>query len=229
MANVRKYKSRIIKVEQPVSNIFVVTLESLEKRFKFKEGQFLHLALDPFDPSKAWPDSRCFSIQTSPEDQHLKLTYSVKGKFTTRMATELTEGREVCLKLPYGDLFQKAHNKKNCVFIAGGTGITPYLSLFICKDFSEYETPKLYFGVRDMSFHIYQDEFNKSLQINPSLKINIVNQEVEGILDIEKIFAENGVEPHYFISGPPAMINKFKKSLLIKQVNENNIRTDDWG
>ncbi len=228
MAIVRKYLSKVISIEEPVSNVFVVTLESLEKKYKFKPGQFLHLALDPFHPSEAWPDSRCFSIQTPPEDQFLKLTYSVKGKFTSRMAAELKEGKEVCLKLAYGDLFQKSHSKKGCVFIAGGTGITPYLSLLTSSDFAEYETPKLYLGVRDLSFHIYKADLSKSLQINNSLEINVVDQEIKGVLDIDKIFVENGVEPHYFISGPPVMIKKFKQSLLEKQVNETNIRTDDW-
>ena len=228
MAIVKKYRSKVTCLEHPKSDIFVVTLESLDKGFKFKPGQFLHLALDPFDPSRAWPDSRCFSIQTPPEDRQIILTYSVKGKFTTRMATELTEGKEIWLKLAYGDLFQKAHDKKKCVFIAGGTGITPYLSLFTSQVFAEYNNPKLYLGVRDPSFHIYQAYLNRSRQINPSMENHIINEEVDGVLDIERIFSENGVVSTYFISGPPQMIKNFKTSLLEKQVNEQNIRTDDW-
>jgi len=228
MAIVRKYRSKVVRLEQPVSNVFVVTCESMEKRFKFKPGQFLHLSLDPFDPSQAWPDSRCFSIQTPPENDHLKLTYSVKGKFTTRMAAELGEGKEICLKMAYGDLLQKQHDKRGCVFIAGGTGITPYLSLFTSKLFAQYENPKLYFGVRDISYHIYGADFKTAEQINPSLETTIFNQDVDGVVDIEKIFSENGVEPHYFISGPPDMIRNFKATLLAKQVTEENIRTDDW-
>lgn len=228
MAIIRKYQSRVVSIERPVPGIFVVTLESLEKPFKFKSGQFLHLALDPYDPSKAWPDSRCFSIQTSPDDPCLKLTYSVKGNFTSRMASELMKGNEVCLKLAYGDLFQKPHNKKKCVFIAGGTGITPYLSLFTSRDFEEYKNPKLYFGIRNLSYNIYQDELTKSSQINDSLEITIIDQKEEGMLDIESIFSDNGIEPCYFISGPPEMIGKFKMALLNKEVKEENIITDDW-
>ncbi len=57
MAIVRKYKSRIVDLKEPIADTFVVTLESLGKKFKFKPGQFLHLALDEYDPTKAWPDS----------------------------------------------------------------------------------------------------------------------------------------------------------------------------
>jgi len=44
-------------------------------------------------------------METNPCDHSLKITYSVKGVFTKRMASELFMGKEVWLKLPYGDLF----------------------------------------------------------------------------------------------------------------------------
>lgn len=42
------------------------------------------------------------------------------------MKTELYVGKELWLKLPYGDLFQRNHEKENCVVIAGGTKITSF-------------------------------------------------------------------------------------------------------
>ena len=82
----------------------------------------MHLALDEYDPSSGWPESRCYSMQTSPVNEFIKITFSVKGKFTTRMADELKQGKIIDLKLPYGDFFQQDHSKENVVFIAGGTG-----------------------------------------------------------------------------------------------------------
>ena len=32
----------------------------------FKPGQFLHLALDAFEPGGFWPESRVFSIASAP-------------------------------------------------------------------------------------------------------------------------------------------------------------------
>ncbi len=53
----------------------------------------MHLALDRYDPGGFWPDSRVFSIASSPvERQRLTITYAVKGAFTTRMERELTPG-----------------------------------------------------------------------------------------------------------------------------------------
>jgi predicted ferric reductase len=226
MAMTRKYRARVASIEQPIEETFVVVLESLGRDFKFKPGQFLHLALDTYDAAQAWPDSRCFSIQSSPEEKMVKLTFSVKGKYTRRMSNELEPGKEVFLKLPYGDLFQKTHKKEHCVFIAGGTGITPYLSLFNDRSFSEYKGAKIYFGVRNLDFHIYRCEFEQALNINPSLKIQITNQATEGILNIKNIIKANKKDSTYFISGPPEMIKTFENTLYSMGIE--NVQTDNW-
>src|SRR5215203_4942761 len=71
---------------------------------RFRAGQFLHLALDAYDPTGFWPESRVFSIASAPAGRDLvRITYAVHGRFTARMEAELREGRQVWIKLPYGD------------------------------------------------------------------------------------------------------------------------------
>jgi len=53
-------------------------------------------------------------------------------------------------------------------------------------------------------------------------------QDTDGVIDIELIYKENGVDSNYFISGPPAMIKAFKNSLIEKGVPTSNVLTDDW-
>jgi ferredoxin-NADP reductase len=228
MSQPKKYKAEVISVLNPIDNIYTVEFHSLSGRFKYLPGQFLHLALDEYDPSFGWPDSRCFSMQSSPASDLIKITYSVKGNFTRRMVEKLIKGMIVDLKLPFGELFQQEHLKDNVVFIAGGTGITPFLSVFNDPSFSEYKSPKLYLGVRKQNYNIYGIDLNQSLQINPSLKIIIKYENIDGILDIEKIFNENGDQITYFISGPQIMISSFKSRLLGFGLSESSIKTDEW-
>ena len=153
-------------------------------------------------------------------------------------------GSEVWLKLPYGDLFQQPHNKENTVFIAGGTGITPFLSLFTHESFKEYTNPRIYLGFRSKAHHIYHDELNRMNQIrairsnprnlegsnprNPPKSVQSFYEDTDGILNISQIFNENGPDSNYFISGPPAMIKTFKQTLIEKGVPPENVLTDDW-
>jgi ferredoxin-NADP reductase len=186
------------------------------------------LALDEYDLSGAWPESRCFSIQTSPDEENIKITYAVKGRFTQRMEQELSVGKFVWLKLPFGDLFTQEQSKENVVFIAGGTGITPFLSLFTDKSFSEYRNPALYLGFRNRDLCFYQKDLEKAKRINSELKIIVFYQDTDGIIDIEQIYSSHSDAGAFFISGPPVMIKNFKQYLLGKGVGENRVKTDDW-
>jgi len=228
MAIVKKYPSRIVSIKNSIDGVYTIDFESLGKPFKYDAGQFLHLAIDEYDPSTQWPDSRCFSMQSSPIEELIRITYAAKGQFTKRMKHELKVGSEVTLKLPYGDLFSQDHNKTNTVFIAGGTGITPYLSLFTDQSFAVYEHPVLYSGFRTENMNLYKTELEMAEKINPGLDIHLVYQDKDGILDIEKILNENTLNCSYFISGPPVMIKNFKLTLISKGVSEQNVLTDDW-
>ncbi len=231
MAIIKKYLSRVECVTPHFPGIFTLSMRSLDKPYKYLPGQFLHLALDKYDPSAPWPESRCFSMQTCESDSMIKITYSVKGVFTGRMAGEIAAGKNLWLKLPYGELFSRPHSKDKTVFIAGGTGVTPFLSLFTSGLFAEYANPRLYLGVRSKDYYIYDKEIAKAKEINPSFRAFIIDQEDKGMLDIARILNENpagSAGSVFFISGPPVMTLNFKRYMLDKGVPEVFVRTDEW-
>jgi len=222
---VKKYRSQLIKINNPFEGLYTLEFKSLNGVYKYYPGQFLHLALDQdYDGSGQWPESRCFSMQSNPDQKTIRITYAVKGRYTKQMNEELKIGSELWLKLPYGDLFTQVHKKKNTVFIAGGTGITPFLSLFTHESFKEYTNPHIYLGFRSISYNIYKNELNFVKLCNPK----IFYEDVDGLLNIQRIFSENGINSDYFISGPPVMIKSFKHSLLVNGVPDSHILTDDW-
>lgn len=229
MAIIRKYKSKVEQIINPFTDIYTVTFSS-DKKFQYNPGQFLHLAIDEYDGVGQWPESRCFSMQSSPTEETLKITFAVKGNFTNRMKNELHEGKEIWLKLPYGELFTQPHNKVNTVFIAGGTGITPFLSLFTHESFNEYTNPRIYLGFRSKEYNIYENELreirNNSCNSNNLLKVYY--EDKNGIIDIKTILEENGTNSDYFISGPPIMIKSFKSLLINNGLPEQKVRTDEW-
>jgi predicted ferric reductase len=223
----KKYKSRLISIVNPFHDIYTLEFESLGRPYKYHPGQFLHLALDRnYDGTGQWPESRCFSMQSSPHESTIKITYAVKGAFTRLMEQNLKTGSDVWLKLPYGELFTQQHNKENTVFISGGTGITPFLSLFTHESFEAYSNPHIYLGFRSRAFNIYQDELERVCNRSTFMKCYYENE--TGIIDIHQIFRENNRLSNYFISGPPAMIKAFKQTLIGDNVPAGNILTDDW-
>lgn len=238
----KKYKSQVISIRNPFEGIYTVEFTPERGKYKYSPGQFLHIALDEdYDGSSQWPDSRCFSMQSNPNEETIKITYAVKGEFTQQMEQQLKEGSKVWLKLPYGDLFTQTHNKTNTVFIAGGTGITPFLSLFTHESFNEYTNPHIYLGFRSKDYNIYHDELERmttireifpnscnSNECNSSKFVKSSYENSDGLIDIHSIYSENGSTRDYFISGPPLMIKAFKQSLITNGVPANQVLTDDW-
>jgi NAD(P)H-flavin reductase len=224
MAIVKKYPATVFAISNYVNGVYTLELESLEKPFKYEPGQFLHLTVDEYDPAGQWPDSRCFSIQSNPSEKNIRITFSVKGKYTRRMEQTLQKGSKVWLKLPFGNLFSQLHKKENTVFIAGGTGITPFLSLFTHESFNQYNRPHIYLGFRSRLFNIYNEE----LSLINSIDINIQYEDINGIMDINQIFKKNGTKNSYLISGPPTMIKQFRQHLISHGVPLNNVLTDEW-
>lgn len=227
MAIVKKYPAKVVSIHNSVEDVYTLEFESLDKPFKYYPGQFLHLAIDSnYDGTGQWPDSRCFSMQSNQDEKNIKITYAVKGKFTSEIEKTLKIGSIVWLKLPYGDLFTQPHDKNKTVFIAGGTGITPYLSLFTHKSFKEYINPRIYLGFRSSDYNIYKNELNRIC--NASKYVKTYYEDEEGFIDLKKIISENCKESDYFISGPPIMIRFFKQQLNFNGISYTQILTDEW-
>ncbi len=125
MSTPRKIRCIVEQVANHGDRVYTVALKPERAVPAFLPGQFLHLTLDEYDPSGFWPESRVFSIASSPADRSaLTLIYSVKGKYTARMEAELCVGKSVWVKLPYGEFV--VDGGTDAVLIAGGTRITAF-------------------------------------------------------------------------------------------------------
>jgi len=189
MAVAQKIRCRVERITDHGEHVYTVDLAPERRVPVFQPGQFLHLALDAYEPSGFWPESRVFSIASSPQRrERLRITYSVQGRFTARMEKELAEGKFVWIKLPYGEFIVQATS--DVVLFAGGTGITAFTA------FLDGLTPafphKVYlaYGARDSNLLIYRDLVQRRAavvsQLHPFYFIEqgadgIVPQEVYGL------------------------------------------------
>ena len=241
MAVVRKIKTKVIDIIEYSADIRFYKLETSNKNFDFKCGQFLQLAVDEYDASYPWPESRCFSIISSPGNKdYIDILVSRKGNFTTRMFNELALNDTIWVKLPYGDFNFESENNKELFFIAGGTGISPFISYLRLLLESEMKNKvNLYYGVKETGLLIFTDLFDelklKYDDINIHLYVeNLTTPDssslMKGILPVNDItgYIINKYDSSVYLSGPPVMINSFNKSLIEKGFSENKIHFDKW-
>ncbi len=240
MPNARRFPATVVELTNHGYGVFSVWLRIDQSKAAFKPGQFLHLALDAFDPAEGyWPESRVFSIASPPGSDILRIVYAVKGSFTERMSRELVVGKPVWLKLPFGEFIVNMEGAvENVILIAGGTGITPFVSLFSSTKW-DLKMVWLYYGVRRAELLLFREEL-KNASVHQGLNLNINVEESSettlggvlvrnGTLDISEICASHGRNSsHYYLSGPPGMIFSFRSYLESDGVPVRNIHVDDW-
>jgi ferredoxin-NADP reductase len=211
---------------------------------RFRAGQFLHLALDPYDPSGFWPESRVFSIASPPAQRDaVQVTYAVHGRFTARMESDLVEGRQVWIKMPYGDFV--IDSRADVVLFAGGTGITAFTAFLEGLTPAEHQSVTLAYGARTHSLLIYRDVVEDCVQRLPSLDVSYFVEQGGGSdppARVGRLRSNPGrvsvaavwprlrrpFDTAYYISGPPPMLRAIGQDLRARNIPPEAIHIDAW-
>jgi len=246
MATPQKIRCKVKEIEDHGDHVYTVDLIPERPLPKFKPGQFLHLTLDDYDPSGFWPESRVFSIASSPNCRNiLKISYSVRGRYTTRMEKEIQVGRSVWVKLPYGDFVIQDAN--NIVLLAGGTGITAFIAYIDGLSNELIGNVFLAYGARKRELLLYRDLIDSKIEKvigfhatyfvedgqknekNGSLPLKKA-QCLTGCLTLDPMWVQVAVpqEATYYIAGPPTMIKTLTLNLLKKDIQPKQIKVDAW-
>ncbi|OQA01156.1 MAG: Phenol hydroxylase P5 protein [Planctomycetes bacterium ADurb.Bin401] len=123
----RRKKYDIKSIEQVTHNTFTLTyLPQKGKRFVYIPGQFLFLKLiRPGRKSETHP----FSISSSPtQGDLLQNTIKQSGNYTNTIDQTLVSDKAI-IEGPYGRYSFLKTPSKSLLFIAGGVGITPIMSM----------------------------------------------------------------------------------------------------
>jgi ferredoxin-NADP reductase len=209
--------------------VYTVELEPSTNVPMFKPGQFLHLAIDQYDGAGFWPESRVFSIASSPRDrQRLTITYAVKGAFTTRMERELALGSVVWVKLPYGEFV--VDSSSDAVLFAGGTGVTAFTAFLQSLSADLASRVALFYGARTPKLFVYGALALACADEVPSLTCHLVSEETHGRLQVEAAWPEIAAlnDPVFYLSGPPLMLDAITRQLRGRDVPAERIMTDAW-
>jgi ferredoxin-NADP reductase len=231
-----KFRCRVTGIQDHGERIYSVFLKPESPAPRFKPGQFLHLALDEYTPGGFWPDSRTFSIASAPTDrQLLRITYAVKGLFTSRMEAELRTDCLVWVKMPYGEFTIRTDG--DVCLLAGGTGVTAFTAFLTGLSEGTLQQVHLFYGVRRPDLLIYRPLVQAAAQRCPALQVLLFAEQdyagtdcLPGRMEVEIVL---GSVPHplcttYYLAGPPGMIHALTTGLAKCGVPPEQIIADAW-
>jgi len=234
-----KFPAEVVNLVRHGDDVVTYEFRCLAARPRYKAGQFLHLALDAYDPSGHWPESRCFTIANGfTRPGQVRLTIACKGAFTRRLIDELQVGRKVWMKAPYGDFIVRTQPECDVVLIGGGTGVTPFVA-FMEDSLVQgiHGRVWLHYGARDESLLVFRSTAQQCASQLPGFHCRYYAEHgatgdtQPGRINLGQAVAQatDGRNAIYYLCGPQPMIAAFQKRLLAEfGVPEVNVRIDKW-
>lgn len=225
----RSTKFLVKDVTKETENTFTLNIK-LDKPFNFKAGQFCFLRLKTNKLYARHP----FTISSAPGDDILSFTIKLAGRFT-KTAIQLKENDEIFIDGPFGNFIPKT--EKDLVFIAGGVGITPFMSIIrdrLKKDIKQNIT--LIYGSRTESDIIFKNEiesidkewFKKVYMLNDISNLTIRCEQGYITKDTIKKYITKPDDSLYYICGPEIMKDTSKKVLKDMGIKSRDIFIEDF-
>jgi ferredoxin-NADP reductase len=185
---------------------------------KHNPGQFLIIQLAR---KGRVSESQPFTISASPGWDRPCISVKSAGDFTSTIK-DTTTSDKAYIDAPYGVFSYLNHDAPNLVFIAGGIGITPFMSMLRhMRETGVERNVLLLWGnskERDIAFRTELDEMASHM---PALRIvHVLSRETDwpgetGHIDTRLLRKHMGdiQDPEVYLCGPPAMMHSVRQSL----------------
>jgi predicted ferric reductase len=202
-----------------------VALEPVRERMTFSPGQFIFLVLGGPGGWERHP----FSVSSSPEQRRVEVTIKAAGDYTHDLFDRLQPGVPAKLAGPFGG-FDYRRGGHDQVWIAGGIGITPFISWIRSMDGSFDRDVDFYYAVSNAADAVYLDEIEAAALRHRSLRVHVVASDSDGQLSVDEVAAAMppGISAWVYMCGPPAMMKAFATGLQRLGVSPDRIRWEQF-
>ncbi|HVT00679.1 MAG TPA: oxidoreductase [Patescibacteria group bacterium] len=207
--------------------------------FNFNAGQYLEWTL-PNVKINSRGNRRYFTIASSPAEDKIKLGLKVfpdSSPFKKKLL-DLKAGDQIIGNQLSGDFVLPKGKNEKLVFIAGGIGITPFRSIIeYLLDKKETRPITLFYSNKTTDEITYKDILDRAIKELGIKTIYLLgdNQTMPkdndfeiGRLNVEMIkkYVNDCMDRTFYISGPEAMVNTYRKLLKSMGIKNSRIKVD---
>lgn len=193
---------------------------------RHRAGQFLFVR---FPGGRTLDESHPFTISSAPHEDVLRVTVKASGDFTRALSTDLNPGMEAVVEGAHGMFDYKFGGEKQ-VWIAGGIGLTPFLSFLRDMDSLDKDVD-FYYTVRHREEALFLDEIQAAAKRHPRLKAHTRFSALDGSLTVDEIIGNAGggiTGYHVYMCGPLPMIQAFERKFREAGMPAGNIHFEEF-
>lgn len=209
--------------------------------FSFKAGQAIDVVLPKPPTGDAQSARHTFSIVTAPFESDLVIATRMRDSAFKRALKSLAIGSVVGIEGPFGSLTLHRDPARPAVFIAGGIGITPFVSMLrqAAKDGLSRKLALLYSNRRpkDAAFLAELQELERRRENFRLIAAMTALSESDaswagetGSIDRAMIERAGGslTEATYYLAGPPGMVEAMRQVLDEAGVSDDAVRSEEF-
>jgi predicted ferric reductase len=223
---VKKYRYIVRSANMLNSKVMELELAAIKQAMSYLPGQFVFVSFGQHGLSREWHP---FTISSGPAATNLKLTIKSLGDYTKDLMG-LKAGATALIEGPFGKFTFLEGNKKSQIWVAGGIGITPFLSMV--RDLAnhpEYDIT-LFYSTKNSEEAVYLNELGEIAKTIPRLKVVSHYSDAQGKITAEIIKKRIGgfANKNIFICGPVSMMKNLKNQFILLNVPDENIYSEEF-
>jgi predicted ferric reductase len=215
----------VAEVGRPNETTLDVSLEPSGPPLVFAPGQFVVLA---FGGVGAW-QRHPFSVSSAPSDRRLGVSIKASGDHTRDLHDKLETGTPAKVAGPFGE-FDYHRGGHDQIWVAGGIGVTPFLSWIRAFDHTFDRNVDFFYSVAQETDALYVDEIAAAAAQHPTLHARLVNTAKDGFLTAEKAMGGRapGADVWVYLCGPPAMTTSLAKGFRDLDIPASRVRWEQF-
>lgn len=207
----RKFTNyEVMNINRLSSDIVEIKLSPLIKGIKFLPGQYIYMSVDCVEDCGVSREFHPFTIFSSPISKEISVAVKSLGKDSEKLQN-IKRGNKVIVEGPYGNLLSNIASSQKQLWIAGGIGITPYISYLRYLNKSEVDDLDIFLLL--LLKKNDDNVFDQELKNIPNLKIKSHVDNTTTQLDIIKLLPDDWKLRDIVISGSSDMVKYYKKKL----------------